>query len=84
MFVFTLERIDDYTPSGMIIDVTRNRAQELFADGKIADPAVEAKIHDQKYRTSMAFASGMTMETDMELSDDEDSDTTTPQRKARK
>lgn len=86
MFVFTLERIDDYTPAGTVIDVTRNKAERLFAEGKIGDPAVNVKVHERKFKNMLAFTSSPTTETEMELTDDpeEEAETTLPPRKAKK
>lgn len=86
MFVFTLERIDDYTPAGTVIDVTRKRAEELFSEGKIGDPAVDYKIHQRKFQNMLAFTSSSTIETEMELSDnpEKEAETMRPPRKAKK
>lgn len=52
MFVFTIVRIDEYTPMGTIIDVSRAKAAELYKQGKIADPAIKAETHERKHRNT--------------------------------
>lgn len=51
MYCFIIKEIDEYHPAGIVADFARSKAEQLYKDGFIADPAIKAEIHQRKWKS---------------------------------